>query len=99
MLFFTAVQIILRHVFLISVGESVSSTAPLTCGVPQGSILGPLIFSLYMLLLGSILRKHGILFDLYADDSRIDVPLNAIVKVGCVVFCAVGYEETQWKFV
>lgn len=39
-------------------------------------MLGPLLFALYLLPLGSILRKHGMLFHFYADDSQIDVPLK-----------------------
>ena len=53
-------------------GETaMSNVVRLSMGVPQGSILGPLLFTLFTTPLGDICRCHDQDFHLYADDTHL----------------------------
>ena len=50
-------------------GQVQSHSVTLKCGVSQGSVLGPILFTLYMSPLGDICSKHGIEYHSYANDQ------------------------------
>ena len=58
------------RLFQVSVKNSKSALIPLEKGVPQGSVLGPILFCIYTLELSWILKKYGVEFQFFADDTQ-----------------------------
>ena len=52
----------------VQVGETVSTTKTMTCGVPQGSVLGPLLFLIYV---NDVYKSIKADIRLFADDTNI----------------------------
>ena len=72
------------------VGQSCSNETLLTLGVPQGSVLGPLLFTTYISPVGSLIKSFGICHQQYADDTQLFIaipPASVTDTIGRLEHC------------
>ena len=54
----------------VKIENSLSDILPVVFGVPQGSVLGPILFNIYISSLSSVIRNFGFSTSGYADDNN-----------------------------
>jgi len=63
--------------FIVNINGISSAPYPLLQGVPQGSVLGPLLFILYTTPLSSLISGSSVDHHLYADDAQLFISFSA----------------------
>ena len=55
----------------VSIGKKCSKVTNLDYGVPQGSVLGPVLFTIYTSTLSTVVSPTGLSYHLFADDTQL----------------------------
>ena len=60
----------------VCVSGTLSNTNALECGLPQGSVVSPNLFTLYTGPMAKIIHRHKLKYHLYADDAQLYIEFD-----------------------
>ena len=65
----------------VSIKNTLSSKQRLSFDVPQGSVLGPILYTLYTMPLGAIITNYNLSYhNMYADDTQLEINVGRAIE-------------------
>ena len=84
-----------RH--YVKLGRHCSPTVQCKAGVPQGSVLGPILFAAYISPVGQLITSHGVDHHQYADDTQLFLAMRAsTIRAGLSTLEACTRNVKHW---
>jgi hypothetical protein len=77
----------------VSTGNERSALVSCTYGVPQGSVLGPFLFSVYVSPIANVITSHGVQFHQYADDTQLYIATRSDDDIKRLEECTVAVRD------
>ncbi len=86
-----------NRTYHVQIGNTFSEAKTLHRGVPQGSVLGPILFCIYTIGLTHVLRNKEVDFKLYADDTQLYLSLTNVEDTE-VKISEIMNNEKEWMY-
>jgi len=90
----------------VKIGQHSSGLFDCSSGVPQGSVLGPLLFAVYVSPVGNVIESFGVRRQQYADDTQLYLsmrPSDSAQELDVLRSCSTAvrdwYNTIQYSFI
>ena len=83
----------------VKVDDSTSEKYPCLFGVPQGSVLGPILFALHVFPIASVIEKTGLQHHQYADDTQLYISFKSTEKQPSILSTERAVEAVRRWFI
>jgi hypothetical protein len=81
-----------REQYVMAGGER-SASSQCEHGVPQGSVLGPFLFSVYVSPIADVITSHGVQFHQYADDTQLYIAAKSDSDIKTLEECTLAVRD------